>query len=521
MWVYICLPLLKAALGSSNVGVRRALASNRKLADEWSKKCGIYLHAEQEGIHPSTVRKFRKSTCMQAGVCVCQAHNPGQGPKSWQLCARMRQRLKQLCPKVDKRSSPRRVLLEQRCLVLGFSAAQQPGDIFLHVGYINFSTWHFAGQVLQEAPELADVSPFVRAGVLHLRAETAQQTGPALDVFSDLQFIQAFLDLQSSWSLRLYEISHHDMDWLDHEHYPDTVPVRAVPDVGEFGVWRGGAELGPAQRRPRNAGQRSSGRPCRAAAGASGDGPDGPDGDDGEVPPEDGLLYEDDAEPEEEDDVAAADDVLAEQAADTGQPEDAEGWQEVAEAVQADDVEDAAPENIEAPQAAEAPRVAREDVAGGPADAAEAAAAAAPAAPHPPRAAHARDMNASQQFDLDGLGCLRYFPHTSPPKIVAVCSRPEHQPDCRISRVTVASEFATRNFRGQGRPIGRLVSWLQMQNHESYPDARRHIHNCSASFPDRQAARAFFVSLPGGRAFAERTERPARDLEQSEPEHIR
>ena len=250
-------PPWEAALGKDNVDARRSMATNRKLAEEWSRKCSIHLHAAQQKIDEKTVRAHRKSTCQQAGICVCARGNPRKGPRSWQLSLRLCRRLKELCPKVDKRSSPRRILLEQRRLVLAFMGMHD-AEIFLHIGYINLSTWHFAGQVLHRAPDLDGCSPFARRGV-QLRVQAPDLCRPMLDVLSDLEFIQSFMDLEQPWTAQLYEISNCDGDWLSHQQFPDVLPALALSDAGTFTLWRGGDEEQP--QRPRaNRNDGSSGR---------------------------------------------------------------------------------------------------------------------------------------------------------------------------------------------------------------------------------------------------------------------
>ena len=525
------------ALGKSNVDARRSMATNKKLAEEWTKKCSLRIHAEQPKIEEKTVRAHRKNACQQAGVCVCSRNNPSKGPRSWQLCDRLCRRLKELCPKVEKRSSPRRVLLEQRRLVLAFQeiCAESPAAlIFVHVGYINFSTWHFACQLLHRASDLDFCSPFLRPGVLQLRVQTPALCNQTLDVFSDLQFIQTFLDLGKQWGVQLYEISENDTDWLNHEHWPEAVPVCAVPEVGAFTVWRGGDEGGPAARRrastppkprPRSSAHSASASLADRQASAPGHLDRGENADAALIS---SALYADEAaesdDPEEEMDSV---DALAEQSADAGvsglllgaDDEDEDPWHDVSELLLP--AETAMPGPLEPgplPDNRGNDAGVQEEVQAEAPGPAAAAPADTDAARVRVRAAFHRDPDASEEFQLEGLGCLRYYARSQ--KLVAVCMRPGHH-DCRIGRVTYASEFTTNKFRGQGRPLGRLVSWLQQQNHEGLPDAQRHIHSSSATWEVRQAARTYFENLPKGREFAEKVERRQRAGEPAEPEHIR
>ncbi|CAE7329544.1 unnamed protein product [Symbiodinium sp. CCMP2592] len=468
--------LVEASLGKGNLSTRRKLGTNQQLAEQWKKRCSIYLHDMQPPIDPRVVRMHRKSVCLQAGICVCQSGNPEKGPQSWQLCTRLRKKLKQLCPK----GSHRRGLVDQRRLVLAWSSAEKEEVLFFHIAYINLTTLHFAGQQLHEASELADAQPFQRQGVLQLASQTARQCGSAMDVFSDVQFIQAKLDFDEAWRVQLHEISELDQDWLSHDLFPYAVPVRLLRDVPLFGVWSGGDD--PARRQAPAEKPRAHHR-----AAASAPAPDSSEvaADVEEQPQE--PLYEEEAD---ESSSSQGSDVLNE----LEEVEEGDEWQDVEEAL-----------NPEAAQPAD--RLPAEE-----AEPAEPPEAAAPRSRAPP----ASDPIAGEQFDVPGLGSVRYFPHAN--RLTAVCRR---HPDCRITRSTLSSDFQTRNFRGQGRPIGRLVSWLQKQNEAEFSDARKHIHDCVPSLEERQAAREYFLGLPNGGAFAMRAERRPRDNEPDEPECIR
>ena len=507
------------------------MATNRTLAEAWTKKCSICLHAQQEQIDEKVVRRHRKTACQQAGLCVCRLANPTdptQGPKMLQLCERLGRKLKELCPKVEKKSSPRRLLLEQRNVVLAFADPDSGEDpIFFHIGYLNLKTFHFAGQVLHEASELRNQWPFARETTLQLRVKPARMCGVALEVYSDLEFIQSSLELQRKWDVRLFQISALDRDWLDHEHYSDLVPVTALADLPEFHLWLGADEPGP--QPARRTGNAAGPREPRAARPRANPRTGQPvpepvpehDEDDGTgVGNLNDLFYVEEPDEEEEQDDNAEDTlhVLEEQAADEQRLDPSAEHQDRWDDVEASILPGAFPDTPAAPAvdgvaaAAGASFVPTQDDAG-----AESAAEACggPSA----RATSSRDPYAAEVFSLGALGCLRYYPQAK--KLAAVCYRADHQPDCRISRATTGSECQTRNFRGQGRPIGRLVSWLQKSSHEDFPDCRQHVHKCNSTFQERSEARAYFETLPGAADFALRVERPQREGESSEPEHIR
>ena len=92
----------------------------------------------------------------------------------------------------------------------------------------------------------------------------------------------------------------------------------------------------------------------------------------------------------------------------------------------------------------------------------------------------------------DNLGSLRYY-HGSG-SMVAFCGRVCHSSTCKKSGTCVPLT------RGKGRPIGLLVSWLQLAH--QYPDRTEHVHSCRPSLQQRQDARRYFMSLDNAADFA-------------------
>ena len=114
----------------------------------------------------------------------------------------------------------------------------------------------------------------------------------------------------------------------------------------------------------------------------------------------------------------------------------------------------------------------------------------------------------------DDLGELDYS--VSGEYIRAHCWR--HGDACRRQRTIRSSDAIGRE--GQGRPVGLLIAWLQ-RGHEK-ATAAEHVAMRSNSFTrqERQAARQYLYSLPGGHAWADEREREQRGREAVEPEWV-
>ena len=79
--------------------------------------------------------------------------------------------------------------------------ARLPAPQYVHVGYVNFSTWHFACLQVQQVSQddchlfLAAMDPHV----LHVKVPTLAEAGYWNSVLSDVQYFKANLDLTFSW----------------------------------------------------------------------------------------------------------------------------------------------------------------------------------------------------------------------------------------------------------------------------------------------------------------------------------
>ena len=483
--------------------------------------------------------------------------------------------------------SPARKLLERdRRVFLGFSCLDpgQSGQIsdevslcqiqeeepqhFAHLGYTNFSTFHFA------LVKMMRVS-VTRGGCSLLRTDRKNTSGIEVaggEVQTDMHFIRDFLDFSLQWRVTVYIMSENQSHWPScafEQH--ELVPVLRFHDVQPFLVWRGSEREEESRKRASSQHQPGQ-RPSRKR-----DEPDGLDGaqlllkkqpaakrqrtqksipktvappcqnadddddllglfDLGDVVDqqqtqnpdqvsESDILHElemygaldntgaaEHLDSEEEEELVAA--ALAQLASD---PMEAEGSEAEQGLSPHDSDSDSSSESDSSSSDSEIqkPRV-------------SASAAAAPSAESAPdaegpegqdkreRRPTVRNANVSEVLKIGSHGELRYHPVMK--VLTAVCNEPDHD-DCRRRRTVVASDSSrTKNQRGQGRPVGHLIAWLRAQGkHSSQHD---HCHDFKCTRAERVAAREYLYTLPQGKEFADEVERPKRADEEDEPEAI-
>ena len=446
-------------------------------------------------------------------------------------------------------------------------AELDPVQHFVHIGFINFSTWHYTVLRLYSDLDMLEISPDVveDTGALQVGALSSHLAAESLGVQTDLQFYKDALSLELSWKVTPYVISSEESHWVHTGSDVSLVPLIPLPDVSAFCVWRGsvleaahrapppkkrGADAraahgsgahgsGPGNKRRTTAGGQASGRALSAA--------------DGEAAAAASLVVEQGAT-----DWDVQDLVNGPYAEEATSVDAAHGWAafEIEEAAETADV---APSSL----ADEAKKMGWHDkkpdsdndgsddsldplfadynpdgeslghgehledrlVAGEVADEVAAdAEAPGPSAAGPRAGGHgpmALDFE-KQEFKFSGHGRFRYYKHTK--ALIAVC--PLHA-DCRMERTCRAREgldaLGAVNpksmWAGQGRPIGILGSWLkaatEFDTQQAHIKNFRHTHEC------RLQAREEFMCLPGAAEFSRMTERVRRRDEPEEPERIR
>ena len=520
---------------------------------------------------------WKPSLCFQFGLCVC-GHSTScpNGVSALRLWHKLKPWMQAQFRKHKGEVGPGRELLDSQRAVLCFSPGESlpqsaenpetcPQKVFLHVGYVNRTTWHFAAVCLHTevedllSPELLEALP-PHPDVVHVCVKTPAQGADSLGVRTDMQALSEKLDYAFPWAVSVFAISDKEDHWQHADTSSVVVPLTVFQKVESREVWRGMAReeedrlaalRGQKRKQPAKGGP---GRPRRPRAGPSTTNAD-PAPDDAaasapEAAPEGvpdaaeghGLgVYSEHEESEEDDqddgtdydnEVAqpsgssSSDSEMSSSSTSPCNSEDAaqeggfgDNEQPAAARNRAEAAEKPADLGPDAAEAAEKPA----DLLAGP-DAAEPA-----GMPELPdqhgerrpvedRVAGRRADFDKNELDLGPLGRLRFYPHTK--VLVAVC--PSHGPDCRMQRSVQAHPRARDRssiLGGQGRPLGLLMSWLQAQT--EHPTQQEHIHLFSAARGARLEGRATLLLQPGGAGFAAATERPMEEGEEDEPARIK
>lgn len=564
-------------MSQATSGVRRAGSLSQKLRT--SLKYFVKPEKPPAAPPPSDThqQKFVAKVCCQLGTCVCGVNRDA---------LHFFENLKLCCKHIfwkkrkSKECSDARKLLETGLIILEFNmgpastgsddeglSIEGTPPVYLHVGKMNFSTWHFG--VLRLYPSAMQHS---RALLL----EPGLFVHEDQDTFSDVEAFKQFLNFEGVVKMSILTISFQDEDWPSPLVIEDpSLPVAKLKEQSEIIVWSGSRQEEERRKKPtkqpstsarrthRGRGQRSAGR----GRGTGGRGRRGRKRKQEEVEEQQVLLDENTGDDDDgtfkliEDLLNQNDDVPSHLS--DSEKEDQELQMlvgaydnidsDVDHSGDSDHVsissnidKDSDKNDQKSESDAKVPDISDSDwdsetgdIAGETAGLSDAVSVGNPMhdpderpveleaerigddavvavvpRPRPPASNHERipgyrDHYSREIFDIPNLGQLRYYPQHQ--NITAFCGLRtcEHQPDCRMQRAV-----APKGGRASGRPIGLLVAWLQKA--KDFDHASGHKHSCVITMEDRVSARSFFETLPNWREFAQ-FERELADGEPSEP----
>ncbi|CAE7038707.1 unnamed protein product [Symbiodinium sp. CCMP2592] len=545
---------------------RRRYGLSAALTRSWTRRCRVLLHAEQKPILPADLEDvFKEKPCLKYGLCVC-GQSDVSVPDALHCFNNVKRWMQPVFAKVRKVSPKARVLMDGHLVVFCFAAGpawgiEEGDDVerstfdkqepkcevhFLHIGHVNYSSWHFTAAELSDDLERLGVYGLIaeadEAGTLQLGMLPSAEAGPSLGVMTDLQFFRD-LDLSLAWMLSAYAISLDEDDWQHWDTSCKVVPIKAVEPstIPSCWVWRGSdfekhhrkvrqergtkrsANTDAASSRGSKPSKRTARDPpkpadntrdgdiddaldvlleaeVQAGEGGRAQGPD--------VPMEfDPYGWFDRDDPKEVDEQGAHEPGpdVRQTAAGTDESEEYQHWLKQIEdayledyspsyagsdaefdwdGLLAEDSKDAADRAAEPPAEAAEPNP---DLDGLPDELPGAAAGAA-------RAPAARDRHEDfdkTEVEVPGYGRLRYYKHREQKQIIAVCG---FHKDCRVMRSLTRNPNAKQPdtaLFGQGRPLGLVIAWLKCQ-HE-HTSQQEHIHSFHVDFQARQDARVWFL----------------------------
>lgn len=371
----------------------------------------------------------------------------------------------------------------------------EPDELFIHIGYMNFSSWHFTGLELER------------------RGEPRQDGGLDLAVseeprfWSSLKFVHDRVNLSKQWVLAFFEVRSTSERVSPANMIPGALVVDQLEDLPEVRFWRGSLEEAisrAARAKPkRKKSSDTAAKPARSKL---------------KLPKSIMDAY---------DEHELIEDILA---VDSGA--ESNGDQAFNDASSSDEEEkDSVPDMTQRKQDLKRrwPFWGKKPVKdkGKSSSSVPVTPVPPPPAPppsHPPpaspvgvvkRAVASRVRGKNEvKMNLPLVGELHFYPSSS--TMAAFC--PVHENDCRRSRTTkAAAQVRARYGEGQGRPIGALVAWLR--DAENHATREEHVKCCYPTKQQRIDARTWFSKLPDASSFSTH-EREKRDGENSEPEEI-
>ena len=389
-------------------------------------------------------RFFRPRQCFLNGCCSCDSK------ESVDFQFKLSRYLRSVFCKRDGVAPKERLLLDRR-LFLAFhsqdvrssAATANKAEIFMHLAYVNLTSWRFTGLKLHPVRWSED-----GCVTLQIIADSSSAADASLQVQTDMELCLRSLNLSTGCEVSAYILSDKPSHW-EPQQGVNLVPVVVLPDFSF--QWMNDDGLGPSRgggrgkKRQRNdedmddleLAQRLLDPGPRAAQTKSAPKRGASDQAAGEQPPEDD-------DPLDRASVAASEaldsqgsaasalswleelDKASESASDASSTDDsdviaellpAEGAKEAGAPVDAREAGEAVPPDATANQAGEA------------AATGEAVAAAR-------RSAAFRDRTGTETLRIGSLGEVRFLPQSS--QFVAVCEHPAHG-DCRRTRTAIGS----------------------------------------------------------------------------------
>ena len=584
-------------------GISARLKTN--LENVLEERSRMYLHEEQVTVDVKNTTDATATPCQTLNFCVCK--EPGQSAlfmhnnfaALWKPFIRRPSRKKEdkgqgkgkgkgkdgkKLPKMPKPFA--RKLLDGAGLVFCFrvheptSFQAQSGDVvwdsiaalifhgdndpgaavvehWVHVGYMNFSTYRFCGCRLHRCEGPVAAAEEAKTGFIHLQLQEEDH-----DFFHCLEFF-ATLDCELSWTVKAFQIvSNTDTVALMIPHFVEVVELKPEHKECPEGIlfWKG-KHVESSLRKTKRAKQQSTGprrggggggRAGRARARVPGRGRargrsrgnaapsvlaledrlqdhDDQTADDDE-PADDPLFVaeadsgDEDTSDSEDDELKIAD-LLIEHEIATGQvPLDEESKPKLAspgpsgQPAGNDEEEEPEPASSSGRQAAasssSAVPAASDDLAP------RLRAAPDPEDTRAPAASRKEVVSRLPREDaitIPGYGEITYY--STSKTLVATCTNPSHQNErvCKKSKTVKASAAPGR--MGQGRPLGLLMSWVTTS--EKHDDQWSHVHfgELECTLAQRKSARAEFFKLRGAERFKE-YERAQKANEEEEPNYV-
>ena len=219
----------------------------------------MILHAEQPTSN-ATSQEPEATLCRQLGLCVCQK------PALLRFVNKLQKWMKQYFTKTGQTLSCQRAFYENGLIVLRIESRPSSGEsLFLHCGYTNFRSWHFAVTRLRHIGTSGDV--------LHLSLGCPGQLDDLPETWvedfrSIWEAVDLWVDVSKPCDIECFEILSDDTVLPPEDMCAGLVDVRKHGDF--VWCWQGPGEEGerktarrallPGKKPERRPRQRSKGR---------------------------------------------------------------------------------------------------------------------------------------------------------------------------------------------------------------------------------------------------------------------
>ena len=229
-----------------NSAARRKYATSKHAHEGWEREHAVFYHHDQQKIQINQANMFPQTSCNKHAVCVC-GRSPNSCPDALLVFNKFIKLVKPIFTKTKTHISEQRALLERAFIVLRFRPQIPESedrtlclheDLYIHVGYINFSTW------IHSVMQLVKVTDCNKHGYLQLAPLCTEDVAcPHHGISTFVQFVAKTFDFRLHYSAKLFQLVCDDNDLLEEDYMLGScIEVKDFERIGEFSIWLGHAQ---------------------------------------------------------------------------------------------------------------------------------------------------------------------------------------------------------------------------------------------------------------------------------------
>ena len=568
---------LQAVFCENNSAARKRYSVCRESHKRWHKDHEVFYHSQQPKINIDPQHVFPERKCRKFGTCIC-GHGKGSCPDAFHIHQQLVKKLKLIFTKTKTHISEQRLLLEQARIVLRFTGRmsdcemetkQLQDEHFVHVGYVNYQSWSFSVMALTKVADTND-NGYLELTPSCCSANDLHDHG----VRTFVQFAAESFDFQRAYAVKIFVIVDNHELLRDDFMFGGCIEVKGYELIQQFSTWFGSdseakcrkscGEAKGERKKPKGENKRG-----KRNADAVNKRRKAPKSHSPHMPDDASLTVLADREKEQDDDTEHALDSVIAPAEDSDETVRSEGESEEEEEQDSDDYDvdcesdvpsvhlqpDSPALSVVDGSDAEASKdncPVRDSGADSDSDSLLAKALGASgsdasanqnrsssssssSSDHSDSSSSSSSSKDNNNPDMETVSSLVPATDRRTPISEHVIHIGDHElhynvtgeyfrahcglhVGCRRQRTLKASQFAFHN-RGQGRPLGLLLAWLNDASQYADREAHTKAHARTFSHDKRSHERNSFKDLPDSKIFLD-LERPKNEDEKSEPEDI-